>query len=428
MPITNVSALTIDGQLVYYRPEQVIAIGDPARDFVDGLPGSTDPNVSTFDVPDGSNLSPRPPAYRFTGVPEPHAVVAEARSRGLRVQLNHVFFAHGCCGCDPCCGANPFDADPFNASSFDANPFNASPFNASQLDRTNAEPIARSETLVAPEAAARADVTVWVLDTGIAKDGLPTPLDPLVVGGTVRGPRVDGPDDVPGGGDDWVDPVAGHGTFIAGIIERLVPGCRIDVLHTIDAEGAAEEWEVADAIEQLVIGAQVPDLKRTILNLSFGGGLSHETWRVADAVATAQEAGVVVVASAGNEGSCAPTYPAALPGVTAVGALDGDGHPAPFTNRGSWVAASALGVDIVSTFFDLAGQPNLQPPFSGWAQWSGTSFAAPVVVGLIAREMANHGTAVDARDALLSGRPEMPCLGVRVHDDPDVQSLLDLMS
>ena len=58
---------------------------------------------------------------------------------------------------------------------------------------------------------------------------------------------------------------------------------------------------------------------------------------------------LVFVASAGNDASCRPTWPACLGHVFGVGAAGVDG-PAPFTNYGPHVEACAPGVDIVSTF------------------------------------------------------------------------------
>ena len=58
----------------------------------------------------------------------------------------------------------------------------------------------------------------------------------------------------------------------------------------------------------------------------------------------------LVVVAAGNNGSPRPAFPAALPGVIAVGALAATGR-APFSNFGPWVDACAPGVDVVSTFF-----------------------------------------------------------------------------
>jgi subtilisin family serine protease len=107
---------------------------------------------------------------------------------------------------------------------------------------------------------------------------------------------------------------------------------------------------------------------------------------------------VVVVASAGNDGTCRPTYPAALDGVVSVGAV-GPGGPAPFTNYGPWVRACAPGVDLLSAFFrDVSntGSSDVEPGrFDGWAFWSGTSFAAPMVVGALAAAMRAAGCSAE---------------------------------
>ena len=94
-----------------------------------------------------------------------------------------------------------------------------------------------------------------------------------------------------------------------------------------------------------------------------------------------QRSGWVVVASAGNDATCQPAYPAALPDVVAVGAL-GQFGPAPFTNYGPWVRACAPGVDVVSTFFEQwQSTIDAAERYEEWVRWSGTSFAAPAVTG-----------------------------------------------
>jgi subtilisin family serine protease len=75
-----------------------------------------------------------------------------------------------------------------------------------------------------------------------------------------------------------------------------------------------------------------------------------------------------------------------------VGGL-GQADKAWFTNFGGWVDACAPAIDIVSTFF--LKPPNVklnEPPFTGWARWSGTSFAAPKVAAVIAQEMYVTGS------------------------------------
>ena len=49
----------------------------------------------------------------------------------------------------------------------------------------------------------------------------------------------------------WLDPAAGHGTFIAGIIERIAPGCAIEVSGFSDPQGEGIESEVVDAINEI---------------------------------------------------------------------------------------------------------------------------------------------------------------------------------
>ena len=115
--------------------------------------------------------------------------------------------------------------------------------------------------------------------------------------------------------------------------------------------------------------------------MSFGTYTEDDTCPLAmgEAVRLLREKGVVVVASAGNDATCRPAFPAAHPDVIAVGALDCHG-PAAFTNHGRWVDACAPGVGVVSTFVfhdGPAGEACGADPdrFEGWARWSGTRSA-----------------------------------------------------
>ena len=73
----------------------------------------------------------------------------------------------------------------------------------------------------------------------------------------------------------------------------------------------------------------------------------------------------------------------------------------------------APGVQLRSTYVDGWDDPDPcgGGPFKGWAQWSGTSFAAPVVAATIAQAVAGATVASDARDIAagwLTGQPTMP--------------------
>jgi subtilase family protein len=339
-------------------------------------------------------------------------VVANLRARGIDAQPDHVMFAHdmSCCCCgphpaawfDPVLVANPFHANPFHANPFHANPFHANPFHANPFHANPMDPNGPTRSSARPAdpprwytassspsrstrtpGAARWTPRIVVIDTGLARQSqLPDFLrraPGLSTGGT----------DVPDvNRDRWLDPVAGHGTFIAGIIERIAPGCAIEVIGVLGPQGEGRESAVVDAINY-VAGR---DIRPAFLNLSFGGYVWDRAPMLSEAVLHAQRRGIVVVASAGNDGTCRPSFPAAIPGVVSVGAIGPDG-PAWFSNYGDWVRACAPGMDVVSSFFRSFNGPEVPSGgrdidrFKAWATWSGTSFAAPAVIGALVREM-----------------------------------------
>jgi len=257
---------------------------------------------------------------------------------------------------------------------------------------------------------------VIVLDTGLAEPRFrPAALaDPAPIH-AASALDEDRPDE---NHDDQLDPAAGHGTFIAGVIDQVAPGCGITLHRVLSTFGDGDEAAIAACLN----GLELQDPTHTILNLSFGGYVLDHPHLLARAVRRLQQLGVVVVASAGNDATCRPTYPAALPGVVSVGAV-GPGGAAPFTNYGPWVRACAPGVDLLSTFFRDLDEPSPTQGggtvrFDGWALWSGTSFAAPVVVGALARTMAQTGcTAADAVTRVIDAPALMriPYLGTVVN-------------
>jgi len=120
-----------------------------------------------------------------------------------------------------------------------------------------------------------------------------------------------------------------------------------------------------------------------VINLSLGG--EAVSIAVAEAVQAALDAGVVIVASAGNTPDSVESYPAAYPGAIAVSAVAPDLHRSSFSKFGDWISVSAPGGDrdrglpgILSTFID---EVTLQPTY---AERSGTSMASPHVAGVAA--------------------------------------------
>ena len=99
----------------------------------------------------------------------------------------------------------------------------------------------------------------------------------------------------------------------------------------------------------------------------------------------AWNAGLVVVAGAGNDGNTGLFYPAALPNVISVGAFDEDHRRASFSNYGSWVDLSAPGNVILSSYPLSSCTLTTTPGDTGCYTWlSGTSMATPHVSGAAA--------------------------------------------
>lgn len=156
--------------------------------------------------------------------------------------------------------------------------------------------------------------------------------------------------------------VAGHGTFIAGLVALLAPECRILPIRAFTPDGVSNAFIVAAAIKYAA------DHGAGVINLSFGS--PKKSGIVRDAIRYARQRGVFLVAAVGNEHEDTdldPQYPANLAQVIGVAALDRDSRKAEFSNFGSRVSVAAPGVSLISTY-----------PGGDYAVWSGTSFAAPL--------------------------------------------------
>jgi subtilisin family serine protease len=223
------------------------------------------------------------------------------------------------------------------------------------------------------------DPVLGVLDTGLPAN---TPTEhPFVAATSVAGPHdVDLLDAEP---DGFLDSEAGHGLFIAGLVQRVAPGLPLVSRRVLDSYGYGDDLSVALGL----MTAKTP-----VVNLSLGGYTQDDRPPLALLAAlTRLGRDVVVVAAAGNDGSERLFWPAAFKHVVAVAAYDAAaGQPASWSNRGWWVDACAPGVGVLSAYVDGSGEGpgGASVPFTGWARWSGTSFAAPLVAAEIAHRLA----------------------------------------
>ncbi|WP_406074630.1 type VII secretion-associated serine protease mycosin [Streptomyces virginiae] len=221
-------------------------------------------------------------------------------------------------------------------------------------------------------------VRVAVIDTGVDR------ANPQLSAAIDTGAGKDFVD--PKGGDGTIDTV-GHGTKVAGLIAArpqqgtgfvgLAPDATIIPIRQNDGQGKGNAANLSQAIDHAVAkGAQVINISQdTDAQLSAESDLGKS-------VQKAVAANVVVVASAGNDGMSGQkrkTYPAAFPGVLAVGASDRNNERAQFSQPGDFIGVAAPGVDMVSTV-----------PGFGQCIDNGTSFSAPYVAGVAALLRAEH--------------------------------------
>ncbi len=229
-----------------------------------------------------------------------------------------------------------------------------------------------------------------------------------------------------------LDSDAGHGTFIAGLIRQKCPDATILAIRIMSGDGVVAEGDLLNAVSALVTrqkqAQQADDADSFIDVLSLSLGYYHEQPEdpqfdpmLLGPLQELGKCGVVVLASAGNDATTRPFFPAGFTpyagGVVAafnhdsvpvvsVGARNPNGRSvALFSNAGDWVTCDRPGAALVSTLpmtFNASIQPAVEVQLpgggvratididdfrGGFGVWSGTSFAAPVLAGEIAQRM-----------------------------------------
>ena len=211
------------------------------------------------------------------------------------------------------------------------------------------------------------------------------------------------------------DDDSGHGTHVAGIVAAvdnaigvIGVGPKIDLyaVKVLDKKGRGWLSDLIDGLNWCI------DNDIQVINMSLGSLQDNPSFH--EAVRSAFQAGITLVAAAGNYGqeSGEISYPARYSETIAVSSVDQLGNLDPFSSYGAEIDLAAPGVDVQSTLND-----------GSYVLMSGTSMAAPHVTGTVALILStvtnnqfdlNTNGIWDPSEVLMKLKLTAQCLGLPV--------------
>ena len=251
-----------------------------------------------------------------------------------------------------------------------------------------------SKTLATQPITSNTPVTIAVIDTGFSSAAIPQ--HNIIEGKNYLDETLDTED------------TYGHGTAIASVILAHYPNAQLVPLVSNAFDNGKIIQVDNDVFAQIIVDA-VDVYNADIINISAGLILDKDSVR--NAVQYAEEQGVLVVASVGNDYAdygASKYYPAAYDTVFAVGSVNKDGTEiSAFSQRGDWVDIYTCGEDV--TISTLSGNTR---------QSDGTSYSAAKITALAAQIVAEtpteispsqlRGQILDAAQTLPTGEKYIP--------------------
>ncbi|MFW9929897.1 MAG: S8 family serine peptidase [Candidatus Thorarchaeota archaeon] len=179
--------------------------------------------------------------------------------------------------------------------------------------------------------------------------------------------------------DEYLD----HATFITGILiakgldmyRGLVPNIKIIDLRVFDTDGNDGGFDRIRSALKYIISLKTNGVPVKVINYSLTNEFAQDN-ETTQLISDLYNLGVLMVASSGNDRSSSRNfvgYPASLPDVIGVGAVDSQMQLADFSRYGANLSLVAPGKNVYSTVHD-----------NDYFTESGTSFSSPFVTGAIA--------------------------------------------
>ncbi|MFI8575778.1 S8 family peptidase [Rossellomorea aquimaris] len=241
-------------------------------------------------------------------------------------------------------------------------------FKASSMYHLDALSIEKAQSL-----SGKHKVRVGVIDTGVEVNH-PELKSKVIVNKNGMNPLKKGQPDV-------------HGTHVSGIIAAekgngiggygVAPNSDIVSIDVFNRSMFVTDYTIAEGVLEAI------RQKVKVINMSLG--TYYPSPILKDAIKQATDAGIVVVASAGNDGADMVNYPASFENVISVGATNDKNELAEFSTYGKSVDVVAPGEQIYSSVFDYDKD-------SSFGKLSGTSMSAPMVTGLVSLILSKYPT------------------------------------
>ena len=201
-------------------------------------------------------------------------------------------------------------------------------------------------------------------------------------------------------GDGEIDEMAGHGTFLAGLVAHMAPQAGILPVRVLDSDGRGDTQQLGEGIMYAVDhGAHVLLIALGTYELVLGTP-SPGALFVKEAIEHAIERGVTVVASVGNRYQLSGDrclFPADLPEVIAVAGANMTGQMALVSNVTELTTVCAPAESVGTTVADQIIGP---VPGDTYRAASGTSMSTAFVAGAATLVRAQHPTWPDAETTL----------------------------
>lgn len=248
-----------------------------------------------------------------------------------------------------------------------------------------------------------------------------------------------------------------HGIFVSGVLRDIVPRARIRLIRILNDFGGGDLYNLFAALTDLEQELVSGTIRRLVINLSLVvmpdmkrmpylwfddkrqwsstqlAGVVRVLTHIEEGVRLLFESlsahGALIVAAAGNDSTQSnkqgqhlrpPRAPARYEGVLSVTSVNSRFHPSRFANIAKQppfdTGVATFGGDAYGST-DGHGLPDavrgiyLSPTFpggeqntSGWADWTGTSFATPIISGLGAHLMAQNWSAANTLNRIVAGQ------------------------